>query len=123
MKVIIAAAVLASACGTTSEYTIGTTTVTGSTNLTRETAIDRMTTERCNRELACGNIGPTQPWGDVAACRDEVHEDMSNFLKADTCKAVDYYDLAVCSIAIRNTQCSSTGVPPLAECKGSKICR
>ena len=114
---------LASACGTTSEYTIGTTTVTGSTNLTRETAVDRMTTERCNRELACGNVGPNQPFADVASCRADVHEDMNRFLKADTCKAVDYYDLAVCSIAIRNTRCSATGVPRLAECEGAKICR
>lgn len=126
MKVIIAAAVLAAACGGTKEYAVGTATITsGSTNVGRASAVDRITTERCNRELSCGNIGPSRTWSDMASCRDSVREDTKSFLKSDTssCGGVDYYDLAVCTNAIRNTQCVTDGLPRLAECDGAKICR
>lgn len=127
MKLIIgaAAALAVAACGGTKEYAVGTATVTGSTNVGRTSAIDRITTERCNRELSCGNIGPSRTWSDMASCRDSVREDTKNFLKSDTssCGGVDYYDLAVCTNAIRNTQCMADGLPRLAECDGAKICR
>jgi hypothetical protein len=125
MKVIIAVALLAAACGSTKEYEVGTATVTGSTNVDRASAIDRITTERCNRELSCGNIGPSRAWLDMASCRDTVRDDTKNFLRSDTgaCHGVDYYDLAVCSNAIRNSECATGGMPRLAECDGAKICR
>jgi len=125
MKVIIAAALLAAACGGTKEYAVGTATITGSTNVSRASAVDRITTERCNRELSCGNIGPSRTWSDMAACRETVREDTKSALKAESssCGGVDYYDLAVCTNAIRNTQCVADGLPRLAECDGAKICR
>jgi len=127
MKVIIggiASAALAVACGTT-EYAVGIATVTGETNVSRASAVDRITTERCNRELSCGNVGPSRTWPDMAACRDSVRDDTKSFLKSDTssCGGVDYYDLAVCTNAIRNTRCVEDGLPRLAECDGAKICR
>ena len=127
MKLIISAAALAAfaACGGTKEYAVGTATITGSTNVGRAAAIDRITTERCNRELSCGNIGPSRAWSDMKACRESVRDDTKSFLKSDTssCGGVDYYDLAVCTNAIRNTQCVADGMPRLAECDGAKICR
>ncbi len=121
MKLIISAAALAAlaACGGTKEYTVGTTTLTGSTNVARADAIDRITTQRCDRELSCGNIGPSRTWADMAACRASVGDDTKGSVKSD----VDYYDLAVCTNAIRNAQCTSDGMPRLAECDGAKICR
>jgi hypothetical protein len=122
MKLIISAAALATfaaACGGTREITVGATTLTGSTNVARADAIDRITTQRCDRELSCGNIGPSRTWTDMAACRDSVSEDTKRSVKSD----VDYFDLAVCANAIRNTQCATGGLPRLAECDGAKICR
>ena len=118
MKVIIATAavvaVLAAACGT-KEYAVGTATVTGSTNVSRASAVDRITTERCNRELSCGNVGPSRTWSDMASCRGDVREDTKSYLKAESssCGGVDYYDLAVCTNAIRN----SPGT--IADCSAS----
>jgi hypothetical protein len=120
MKVIISAfgcAALA-ACGGTKEYAVGTATVTGSTNVSRATAVDRITTERCNREITCGNIGPSRSWSDMASCRRESVRDTLL-----SCGGVDYYDLAVCTNAIRSAQCAEGGLPRLAECDGAKICR
>lgn len=127
MNLIISAVTCAAlaACGGTKEYTVGTATVTSSTNVTRSSAIDRITTERCNRELSCGNVGPSRTWSDMASCRDAVRDDTKSYLKSDAteCGGVDYYDLAVCTNAIRNTQCMTDGLPRLAECDGAKICR
>jgi hypothetical protein len=120
MKLSISAATLLTlACGGTREITVGPTTLTGSTNVARAAAIDRITTQRCDRELSCANIGPSRTWSDMAACRDSVSADTKGSVKSD----VDYYDLAVCAIAIRNAQCATGGLPRLAECDGAKICR
>jgi hypothetical protein len=129
MKLILGGAaafvVLAAACGGTQEYTVGTTTTTGSTDVPRATAIERMASERCTRELSCGNIGPSRAWVDVDTCRGSVRDDTNASLKTSTssCGGVDYYDLAVCMNAIRNAQCTSGGLPRFAECDGAKICR
>jgi hypothetical protein len=125
MKIIIAAALLAAACGSTKVYEVGATTTTGSTTVERGTAIDRITTERCNRELACGNIGPSQNWMDMASCRDSVSAAAKRLMRSDTtsCAGVDFYDLAVCSNAIRASECVQGGLPRIAECDGAKICR
>jgi hypothetical protein len=123
MKLILAGLLLgAAACGT-NEYVVGSATVTGSTNVSRDQAIDRVTTERCNRELSCGNVGPGRTWETMLGCRRDVGEDTKTHLKADGCGAVDFYDLAVCTDAIRNTQCMSEGLPKLAACDGTKLCR
>ena len=125
MRLIISAVAALAACGGTKEYAVGTATITSGTNVGRAAAVDRITTERCNRELSCGNIGPSRTWSDMASCRESVRDDTKGFLKSDTssCGGVDYYDLAVCTNAIRNTQCATDGLPRLAECDGAKICR
>src|SRR5690242_8083830 len=99
MKLIYGAlAVLAAACGAKDEYVVGSTTVTSANDVGRDTAIERQTTERCNRELACGNVGPGQTWSDVAACREAVRRDTQK--QAGACASMDFYDLAVCMNAI-----------------------
>jgi hypothetical protein len=124
MKLIIVSLLLgAAACGGTNESAVGVAIVTGSTSVTRDQAIDRVTTERCNRELSCGNVGPGRTWEKMSGCRDDVRVDTKSYLKADGCGGVDFYDLAVCTDAIRNTQCMSEGLPKLAACDGAKLCR
>jgi hypothetical protein len=125
MKLILAGLllVIAAACGGVQEETVGTATITGSTNVSRDQAIERVTSERCNRELSCGNVGPKRTWETMSGCRDDVRVDTKSYLKADGCGGVDFYDLAVCTDAIRNTQCMSDGLPKLAACDGTKLCR
>jgi hypothetical protein len=125
MKLLIAAALLATACGSTKEYSVGSATVTGSTNVPRADAVDRITTERCNRELSCGNVGPGRTWFDMAGCRESVRADTTSSLKSSStsCSGVDYWDLAVCRNAIRNAECASADLPRPEECEGTKICR
>ena len=122
MKLIFGAVAVLVGCGSSSEYyVVGSTTVTSANDVGRDTAIDRETTERCNRELACGNIGPGQTWSDVAACRDAVRKDAQK--QSGACASMDFYDLAVCMNAIRATQCARGNMQGPDECDGTKICR
>src|SRR6185312_1947761 len=51
---------LLAACS--AETSVGTATVTAASNVPSDMAIDKITTERCNRELSCDNIGPDRYW-------------------------------------------------------------
>ena len=114
---------LVAACS--SEYSVGTATVTAATNVPSDQAIDKITTERCNRELSCDNIGPDRYWDTMQACRRDVRRSTRDYLQAESCVNVDSYGLASCADAIRNSQCGDerAGVPILAECRTARLCR
>ena len=65
----------AAACS--GEYSVGAATVTASNNVSRGQALDKITTERCNRELSCDNVGPDRYWTDMASCRDDVRREIT----------------------------------------------
>ena len=123
MKLILVGLLLGAAACSTEENAVGAAIVTGATSVTREQAVGRITTERCNRELSCGNVGPGRTWETTSGCRRDVHEETKSSLKADGCSAVDFYDLAMCADAIRSTRCMSDGLPKVAACDASKLCR
>ena len=110
-----------------SEYSVGTATVTAApVNIPSDQAVAQLTTERCNRELSCDNIGPERLWEDMASCRRDVRHATRDYLNAESCTGgVDPYGLASCVDAIRNSRCGDegTGVPRLVECRAVKLCR
>lgn len=115
----------AAACS--GETSVGAATVTASNDVSRDQALDKITTERCNRELSCDNVGPDRYWTDMASCRDDVRRETRDYLKAESCDGnVDAYSLASCADAIRNAPCAAQGqgaVPQLAECRAARLCR
>lgn len=114
---------LVAACS--AETSVGTATVTGARIVQPDLAIDKIATERCNRELSCDNIGPDRYWDTMQACRREVRRSTRDYLQAETCTNVDSYGLASCADAIRNSQCGDerAGVPILSECRTARLCR
>ncbi|HEY1960138.1 MAG TPA: DUF6184 family natural product biosynthesis lipoprotein [Polyangiaceae bacterium] len=114
---------LVAACS--GEYAVGSATVTAASNVSATQALDKITTERCNRELSCGNIGPDRYWDTMQACRRDVHQTTRDYLQAESCDTVDTLGLATCADAIRNSQCGDerAGVPILSACRTARLCR
>jgi len=115
------------ACGA-KDYSVGNATVTAAepSGISNGDAIERIATERCNRELSCDQIGPERLWLTMADCRRDVRRDTRDYLDSDGCDhGVDAYGLASCVDSIRNARCDDQGqnVPGLVECRAAKLCR
>lgn len=115
---------LAAACGA-GEVSVGAATVTASSSVSYNQAVDKITTERCNRELSCDNVGPNRYWEDMGACRRDVRRETRDYLEAQSCGgSVDAFGLATCVDSIRNARCSdeNVGTPRLMECRAARLC-
>ena len=118
---------LAAACSTADYYPVGSATVTSSLPwVSNDQAVERISLERCRREVSCDNIGPNRLWENISACQRDVRTQTRDYFDSQSCGAgIDVYGLASCVDRIRNARCGEegAGVPRLTECRASRLCR
>lgn len=128
-------AVVAAACGASTEP-VSTTTTTMAPVTVRRTvyarpipnadARQRVTAARCGHELDCGNLGFERAWPSYNACVSGVGEAYRNALSGTGCaRGVDPLALEDCLDAVRTQSCtlpSSARRAVVARCSASDLC-
>ena len=84
-------------------------------------AAAQITTDRCNRQLSCGNIGKGHTWEDRRHCEVEVRPRVDTMI-GTSCTTVDATRLSTCLNEIRDQRCADTGAIP-ASCEGVQLCK
>ena len=84
-------------------------------------AAAQITTDRCNRQLSCGNVGKGHVWNDRRHCEVEVRPRVNSMIGV-SCSSIDASRLATCLDEIRDQRCADTGAMP-ASCEGVQLCR
>lgn len=104
-----------------------TTTLTGAElgSSSNDEAIMRITTVRCERELACNKIGQGRAYEDQPSCLERIGELMDQEAGKNACPSgVDPLAVSTCLLEIQRTPCGgeleqSTNVP---ACTKSVLC-
>lgn len=89
-------------------------------------AVDKILEARCDRELKCGNLGPSKQYADRDACNAAMRKSLADELNADECPAgIDIKELDECLHAARNEDCKNPfdTIGRAAACRTSDICR
>src|SRR4051812_26215623 len=69
----------------------------GSSGVANAAAVDRIVQTRCEREVACNNVGPGKHWQDKDACAREMSHDTGTTLRPEECPGgVSSKDLEEC---------------------------
>ena len=84
-------------------------------------AAEQITSDRCNRQLSCGNIGKGHIWDDRRHCEVDAAPKVRNIIGV-SCVSIDATRLATCLNEIRDQRCAETGSMP-ASCEGVRLCR
>jgi len=84
-------------------------------------AADQITTDRCNRQLSCGNIGKGHRWNDRRHCEIDVRPKVHDIIGV-SCVSIEATRLATCLDDIRDQRCAETVATP-ASCEGVQLCR
>jgi Family of unknown function (DUF6184) len=101
------------------------TTSTSARIATNDTAIERITTARCDREVACNNVGAGKSYGTREACTNELGHDKRADLRAEECpRGISEPDLNDCLADIRSEKCGNPldSISRLAACRKGKLC-
>jgi hypothetical protein len=118
------AVVLGAACGRGSVK--GPETVTTSARVTgNDSAVERITAARCDREQACNNIGAHKGYETRAACTEELGHDKHADLSAAECpRGISEPDLNDCLHDIQTEKCGNPldSLARLAACRKGKLC-
>jgi hypothetical protein len=87
-------------------------------------AIARITAARCEREVACNNVGDGRKYADKASCEREVKQDTSSSLRASECGAVVSAEVDNCLSEVVGQKCGDPfdAVSRLAACRQGKVC-
>jgi hypothetical protein len=104
---------------------IGTTTTTSAGHLALGAATSRLTTERCNRELACNRIGQDREFADYASCARALDRDTRGHLRADLCPdGVDDGKLSSCLAEVSSKRCSNAvdTIEDIPACDRAHLC-
>ncbi len=121
MKTIWLMSVALCACASNEAATMSTTLTSAGMTVDVDPASDRITTERCNRQLACGNVGKGQTWRDRYACVVDV-DNRTHTLLGQSCVSVDASRLSACVADIRGQRCDQVNETPVS-CEGVRLCR
>jgi hypothetical protein len=128
-KGIASALVLLLACREDRRATETTTTGAGldtvsNDTVANETAIERITTARCNREQACAELGHVAAGG-ALRCSAEVRNAIQNELSRAECPwGVDRAALDGCVNAIRDERCGAAFDSfTISACRTRDLCR
>ncbi len=121
MKLIWLTSVALFACGSNEAATMSTTLTSAGITVDVDSATDQITTDRCNRQLSCGNIGKGRAWRDRRACELNVDKETHNVI-GRSCSSVDASRLSACLNEIRDQRCEASNHFPLA-CEGVRLCR
>jgi hypothetical protein len=103
----------------------GTTTLTGASWVANDTAIDRITSSRCTREMTCSNVGPDKHFATPDVCVLEVRKRTREDLKPAECPTgIDGVALDKCLEAVRTESCSNPldTLGRLASCRSGELC-
>jgi hypothetical protein len=84
-------------------------------------AAEQITSDRCNRQLSCGNVGKGHTWNDRRHCEVDAAPKVRNVLGV-SCSSIDATRLSTCLDEIRDQRCAETGSMP-ASCEGVQLCR
>ncbi|HEY1957593.1 MAG TPA: DUF6184 family natural product biosynthesis lipoprotein [Polyangiaceae bacterium] len=98
---------------------------TGAT-VQNDQAVRSITEARCNREVACNNIGAGQKYDDFAACTREIGHDTGVTLRDQKCpEGILQARLASCLDQISTERCGNPldTVERLAACRKGMLCR
>ena len=108
------------------EQSPGATTTTAATPVSNDTAVMRLTSARCERELACNNIGAGRKFADRDACTREVGHNAQAVLREEACpRGVDDRRLSTCLGDVRGQRCGNPldAIDRLLSCRRAELCR
>src|SRR5688572_15496841 len=72
-------------------------TTTGAVGLTNDAAATRLAGARCDREVACNNVGADRKFATREACTREIGHDTRANLRAEECpRGIDDNRLSIC---------------------------
>jgi hypothetical protein len=120
-----AIALVAVACAHENSGPPATTFTTGARTVSPDVATTRLTTARCDREVACMKVGPGRRFLDRDACMREIGHDTATTLHADVCQpGIDDAKLSACIVGVRSGHCDDPldAIPRIAACKASELC-
>ncbi len=98
---------------------VPTTVTSAGINVAVDPGSQQITTDRCNRQLSCGNIGKDRTWRDRTACVRGMDK-QTHALLGESCSVIDGRRLAACLSEIRDQRCAESGDYP-ASC--ANLCR
>jgi hypothetical protein len=108
---VLAVAGIASACVVNKRDAAdrtSTTTVSGAQVVSNDRAVNRIAEARCDRELACDNIGDGHKWSSKQDCMLDLKKDLRDKLSADDCpNGVDQRRLNECLKDSRTERCGN----------------
>ena len=84
-------------------------------------AVEQITSDRCNRQLSCGNIGKGHAWNDRRHCEVDATPRVRAMIGV-SCVSIEATRLSTCLDEIRDQRCGETGAMP-ASCEGVRLCR
>ena len=88
-------------------------------------AVMRLTNTRCDREVACSNVGSERVFVDRDACARELGHDAYVNLRAPLCPGgVDDSKLATCLADVGNERCNNPidTIERLRSCRSRELC-
>ena len=103
----------------------GSTTLTGASLVSNESAIDRIVAARCAREVTCSNLGPDKHYATGDNCIREVRTKLNDEIRPSECpRGIDAKELDECLDAIRSESCTNAveTVARLAHCRAGSLC-
>ena len=84
-------------------------------------AAEQITSDRCNRQLSCGNIGKGHMWNDRRHCEMDVGPKVRSIIGV-SCVSIEATRLSTCLNEIRDQRCAATDKMPVS-CEGVQLCR
>ncbi len=119
------AVALTAACGRGEVKGPNAPTMTSAHIATNEGAIERITAARCDREVACNNVGAGKSYDTREACTNKLGHDKRADLRAEECpRGISEPDLNDCLTDIKSEKCGNPldTVSRLAACRKGKLC-
>jgi hypothetical protein len=103
----------------------GTTTTTSVNLVPDDTALPRIASARCRRELGCARIGADQPFATYEDCKRELGADTRAAFGDDCARGMRDSALSICVSDIGSERCGTTIDSPvqIASCRKAALCR
>ena len=118
---------LLAACQAGANAEVGTpTTTTSAAVVNNDQAVRDLTEARCNREVACNNIGQDKKYTDFNACTRELHHDTGITLRDQACpNGILQGRLSSCLDQINTERCGNPldTIERLAACRKGMLCK
>ena len=100
-------------------------TTTAAVPLSNDTAVMRLTSARCDREVACNSVGTGRKFADRDACTRELGHDAQATLRAEECpRGIDDSKLSTCLSDVRSERCANPldTIDRLLSCRRAPLC-